>query len=128
MTRAHRSLGAMEQFAKTSFESLAFCPSAITPDVRMGTGTMTEVGSLDTAQHQEEMSSEPQDRYHRGRQNALQCPPLLTANHLPSIGVTKHSPEPEIALQIIAPRAPSAQLPWMVSRVGLDDLKGLLQP
>lgn len=70
MTCAHH----WEQFAKTSFESLAFCPSAITPDVRMGTGTMTEVGSLDAAQHQQEMSSEPQDRYRRDRQNAPSVP------------------------------------------------------
>lgn len=74
MTCAHCLRGAMEQFAKTSFESLAFCPSAITPDVRVGRDTMREEGSLDPSQHQEEMSSELWDRYCRGRQNVPLVP------------------------------------------------------
>lgn len=84
-TDTHCSHGAMEQFAKTSLESLALCPSAIPPDVGVGMDTMREEGSLDPSQHQEEMSSEPQDRYCRADRMCLQCPPLLTANHSPSV-------------------------------------------
>lgn len=74
LTCAHCSHGAMEPFAKTSFESLAFCPSAIAPDVRVGMDTIREEGSLDPSQHQEEIHSEPQDRYCRGRQNVPSVP------------------------------------------------------
>lgn len=74
MTCVHCSCGAMEQFAKTSFQSLAFCPSALTPHVRVGTDTMREEGSRDPAKHREEVSSEPQDRYRRGRQNVPSVP------------------------------------------------------
>lgn len=83
MTCAHCLREAMEQFAKTSFESLAFCPFSITPDVRLGTDTMREEGSLDPSQHQEGTISEPQDRYRRGGQNVPSVPTFADCKPLP---------------------------------------------
>lgn len=52
-----RLLGVIKQFAKTSIQSVAFCPSAGHHPTRGWADTKTEASSSATAQHKEEMSS-----------------------------------------------------------------------